>query len=45
MQNKTYFENLTQKCYTQQTGDALYSYLLKFEEVDINTIPHTKARQ
>ena len=45
MQNKTYFENLTQKCYTQQTGDAFYSYLLNFEEVDINTIPNTKARQ
>ena len=45
MQNTEYFEDLTEKCYNQSTADAFYSYLLNFDEVDINTIPNTKARQ
>jgi phage/plasmid-associated DNA primase len=44
-QNTEYFENLTKQCYTQTTADAFYSYLLNFDEVDIHTIPNTKARQ
>ena len=45
MQNTEYFEDLTEQCYNQSTADAFYSYLLNFDEVDINTIPNTKARQ
>jgi hypothetical protein len=45
MQNKNYFRILSEKCYNKQTANAFYSYLLNFQEVDINTIPDTKARQ
>ena len=45
MQNKDYFEDLTEKCYNTKTADAFYSYLLYFDDVDINAIPNTKARQ
>ena len=45
MQNKKYFEDLTEKCYNTKTADAFYSYLLYFDDVDINAIPNTKARQ